>query len=230
VEKELPAYAGVRRAYLALFRFHYHGSFAVVLLGLLTVTRNVTPPMLASVLALYIAFNVLLYGGIYTINGVSDAPFDRLHPQKRLRPVACGTISSRNASVFGTLLISSGLASGYALFAPAILRLFVAVLAVNLFYTFFARRIPYLEIAVNAVTYPLRYRLGAALAGGTVSPFLLLLAFLVALGGATFRRRLELSLTGAEARTALAAYSPGLLLVIKPRSCSPSAPCGWATA
>jgi hypothetical protein len=97
---------------------------------------------------------------------------------------------------------------------PAILRLFAAVLAVNLFYIFRAAHSvsrDRCECRHVSATVPL----GAALAGGTVSPFLLLLTFMVALGGATFRRRLEMSLTGAEARTTLASYSPGLLLAME---------------
>jgi 4-hydroxybenzoate polyprenyltransferase len=204
----------VTRAYLALIRFPYHCSFAVVLLGVLTITRDFIP-LLRSILLLYVIFNVFLYGGIYTVNAVADAPSDRRHPRKRFRPVASGTISRPCAAAFGILLIAAGLASGYALFPPSITRLFGAVLAVNLFYTFLARRIPYVDIAVNAATYPLRYLLGATLAGGSVSSFLLALAFLAALGGATFRRRLELSCNGTQGRPALSAYTPGLLLAIE---------------
>jgi 4-hydroxybenzoate polyprenyltransferase len=201
--------------YGGLIRFPYHLSFIVVLLGMLTATRELTRDLLVSAGALYISFNVLLCGGIYTLHAITDASLDRLHPRKRLRPIPSKVISIRNAMVFGTALMVGGILTGYALFPTAVVRLYIAAVLLNAVYSFFARAVPYLEIAVNAATYPVRFQMGAILGGGDAGWPLLLLTFLVAAGGATLRRRLELARGGIDARPALGAYSSRTLLAIE---------------
>ena len=46
----------------------------------------------------------LLASAVYSFNDAVDAEKDRLHPIKRLRPVASGAISPASAMVFGTVL------------------------------------------------------------------------------------------------------------------------------
>jgi hypothetical protein len=57
--------------------------------------------------------------------------------------------------------------------------------------------------------------MGGLLAGALMSPSLILLTFLVAAGTVTLRRRLEMSVPGAPARPALAAYSSRRLLILE---------------
>jgi hypothetical protein len=72
-----------------------------------------------------------------------------------------------------------------------------------------------LEIVINAATYPLRYFMGAVLAGGSLEWPLLLLVFIVATGGATLRRRVELEGGGVAARPAIAGYSVSVLILVE---------------
>lgn len=176
---------------LSLIRFHYHCSFVIVLLGVLTVTRRFTFDLIASLALLYVSFNVLLYGGIYAINAVADAREDRLHARKKNRPVASGTVSRGSAARFAAVLLAVAFATGFGLFGPRLGIFYAAFLAVNLIYTFVAKRVAFAELAFNAGTYPLRYLMGAWVAGGRVSPFLPGLVFLVAVGACTVRRSVE---------------------------------------
>src|SRR5436853_2355295 len=48
----------------------------------------------------------LLASGIYAINDVRDAAEDRLHPRKRRRPVAAGSLDPRVATLLGLTLLS----------------------------------------------------------------------------------------------------------------------------
>ena len=105
VETEVRA-VGLWRSYVALIRFHYHSSFIGVLLGALIVTRDWTGPLVWRIFLLYISMTVLLYGGLYSINAITDAEADSRHPLKRTRPVASGEISRKAAGLFAAGLIA----------------------------------------------------------------------------------------------------------------------------
>src|SRR5665647_3636534 len=45
-----------------------------------------------------------LSGAVYTFNDVRDVEADRVHPKKRLRPIAAGVLSERSATVSYTHL------------------------------------------------------------------------------------------------------------------------------
>lgn len=91
-----------------LIRFPYHLSFAGVVLGAALIARGLPALLLLSLLALYLSFNVLVYGGLYTLNDILDAESDRRHPGKRNRPVQSGAISQRAAVLFAATAILAG--------------------------------------------------------------------------------------------------------------------------
>jgi 4-hydroxybenzoate polyprenyltransferase len=113
------------------------------------------------------------------------------------------------------VLTASGLTSGLLLFGKSVLMLYLAALALNLFYSFSARRIPYLDILVNASTHPLRFLLGVTVVGGRTPPLLLLSIFLTAIGFASARRRLEREQPGWQARESLRFYTDRSLRIVE---------------
>src|SRR5262249_56813427 len=54
-----------------------------------------------------------LSGAIYVFNDVADAERDRLHPTKRLRPIASGKVSRPTANVVAVLLLVGSLAFAF---------------------------------------------------------------------------------------------------------------------
>src|SRR5947209_384181 len=72
----------------------------------------------------------LLASGIYAINDVRDAPEDRLHPRKRRRPVAAGSLDPRVATLLGLTLLSAGIALSAAV-RPLLAVVAVAYVAVT---------------------------------------------------------------------------------------------------
>jgi len=171
------------------------------------VAKGLPVQLLLPLTVVYLSFNVLLYGGIYTINDILDAESDRQHPQKRNRPVQSGAISPGGAKLFAVILIVGGLMSGYVLFNAALFYIFLAVLAFNIVYSILARNIPWLEIVLNAAPHPLRFAMGAALAGGTAPVSLLIGIFFLAFGIAATRRLLEKDVDGWQARKVLESYT-----------------------
>jgi DNA-directed RNA polymerase subunit RPC12/RpoP len=193
--------------WLRLIRFPYHLSFVGVVLGAALIAKGLPASLLPSLLALYLSFNALLYGGLYTLNDILDAESDRRHPRKRNRPIQSGAISRRSAALFAATMAAGGLVSGYALFPAPVFYIYLAVLAINVCYSAVARKIPWLELVFNAAPHPLRFAMGAALAGG-IAPYSLLTGiFLLAFGIAATRRLLEKDAQGWQAREVIESYS-----------------------
>ena len=55
----------------------------------------------------------LISGSVYIINDIKDVEKDRLHPTKRFRPIASGTLSSRTALVVSIFLIIISLLASF---------------------------------------------------------------------------------------------------------------------
>ena len=192
---------------LRLIRFKYHVTFIGVILGAMLVARGLPLALAQSLALLYLSFNVLLYGGIYTMNDILDADADRQHPLKKNRPLQFGLISLKFATAFAAILIVAGLLTGYGLFGNGVLSLYFVMLGINLFYSLFARQIRWLDIVCNAAPHPIRFLMGATLAGGTAPVALLGAIFLLAFGIASTRRRLEKDVPGWQVRKVLETYS-----------------------
>jgi decaprenyl-phosphate phosphoribosyltransferase len=158
----------------------------------------------------------LLASGIYCLNDVRDAAEDRLHPRKRYRPVAAGELTALQATTLGVTLIVTGLATCMVI-APLLLVVGVGYLAVTLSYTWFWRRMLYLDVVAIASGFVLR-----AVAGGVAAPvelsrwFVLVVTFaaLFLAAGKRYAERLRADASGAERRRVLARYSLRRLRVL----------------
>ena len=65
-----------------------------------------------------VAVFCLASGVIYVFNDIADRELDRLHPYKRLRPVASGRLPVRDAVRFGLVLLVVVLAAAFLLGTP----------------------------------------------------------------------------------------------------------------
>jgi 4-hydroxybenzoate polyprenyltransferase len=203
------------RNYISLLRFHYHSSFIGILLGALVITRQWQWPLLWRIFLVYLSLNVLLYGGLYSLNAITDAEGDSRHPWKKNRPVASGEISRKTAGVFAAGLIVAGFATGWAWFGLESLPFYVLFLALNLSYSLCFRNLFALDLIFNSATHPPRFWLGVWLAGGESRWEWLVLVFLFAIGMSASRRSVDLLHCSWKARRSLASYSRFNLLAIK---------------
>jgi 4-hydroxybenzoate polyprenyltransferase len=203
------------RNYVALLRFHYHSSFVGILLGALVVTRRWHGPLLWRIVLLYVSMNVLLYGGLYTLNAITDAQADSQHPSKQTRPVASGQISRKAAGVFAAGLIVAGFVTGFAWLGFESMPVYILFLALNVSYSLCFRNLFAFDLIFNSATHPPRFWLGMWLAGGDSPWQWLVLVFLFALGMSASRRSVELTHSSFKSRESLARYSRLNLLVIK---------------
>src|SRR5262245_17052545 len=148
--------------YLALIKFRNHVTFVNVVFGALLFARELDWRLVAELAVLYVSFNLLMYGGIYTLNDLVDVAADRKHPAKRLRPVASGAVSRRAAQWFGVLMIAAGLVIGAA-FPIGVIACYLAVLVVNAVYSLGGRNIRYLDVVLNSVPHAIRFLMGVLL-------------------------------------------------------------------
>jgi decaprenyl-phosphate phosphoribosyltransferase len=121
----------------------------------------------------FVAFS-LAASGVYFVNDARDVAEDRLHPTKRLRPVAAGQLSPRLATAIGGVLLVAGLA--VCVLAPWQLAVVLAAYEMlSIAYCLGLKREPVIDIAIIAAGFLLR-----AVAGGVASDIRLSQWFLLA--------------------------------------------------
>jgi decaprenyl-phosphate phosphoribosyltransferase len=158
----------------------------------------------------------LLASGIYAINDVRDAPEDRRHPRKRLRPVAAGELDPRVATLLGAGLILAGIVI-CALVRPLLGVVAVGYVTLTVSYTLVLRRIPIVDIAAIAGGFVLRAVAGGVAAPVTLSRWFVLVVTSAAVLVAAAKRQAELRRTasaGVTGRSVLAMYSAQRLRLI----------------
>ena len=154
-----------------------------------------------------------LSGAIYLFNDVADVERDRLHPTKRLRPIASGKVSRTTATVVAVLLLAGSLAfafrmsSRFGLVALAYGGLLIA-------YSVWLKHLVILDVLTVAAGFVLRAVAGAVAVEAEISGWLLICTILLALFLALGKRRHEyrsLARDAAAHRPILAEYSEGFL-------------------
>jgi len=154
-----------------------------------------------------------LSGAIYLFNDVADAERDRLHPSKRLRPIASGELSRTTASIFGALLLAGCLAASFRIgVAFGLVALGYGALLTA--YSVWLKHIVILDVLTVAAGFVLRAVAGAVAVDVEISGWLLICTILIALFLALGKRRHEyrsLSRDAAAHRPILAEYSESFL-------------------
>lgn len=149
----------------------------------------------------------------YLLNDVMDARRDRLHPVKRYRPIADGTLSRRHALTAASVLAVAGVALSF-LLEPLFGGVAAAYLATTTAYTFILKRIIVLDVFAIAAGFVLRAVAGAIVIQVPISPWLYLCTGLGALFIALAKRRSEVAEAqerAADQRSTLDWYQRGFL-------------------
>jgi 4-hydroxybenzoate polyprenyltransferase len=155
----------------------------------------------------------LLSSAAYAVNDVLDAARDRLHPSKRLRPVASGAVSAAAALGLAALLAFAGLAFLALLNAPTFL-MGVLYLLLQALYNGGLKHVLLWDALAVAGGFVLRALAGTtALEVGPPTEWLIVCTFLLALYLALAKRSHELAAEGpgAATRPALADYTPAFV-------------------
>jgi len=162
--------------------------------------------------AAFVGFS-LISSAVYVINDLSDRERDRLHPVKRLRPLAAGTVSAPAAIVLAGTLLAFGTAIAWSA-SPWVLAAVLLYVFLNGTYSAGLKHVVILDVFMIAAGFMLRLLAGTAGLGIPPSHWLLLCGMMVSLFMGFAKRRSELSssIEGEYGhRRVLESYTPALL-------------------
>lgn len=156
----------------------------------------------------------LISSTVYIINDIADLEQDRKHPYKKNRPLAAGLLSVRVAWISALFFGLFSLAAGFLINTQFGIILSI-YLVLNLFYSFYLKHMPIIDVLIIAAGFVLRVGAGVSLI--TVerfSPWLYVCTTLIALFIGFGKRRAELSMLAEKAnqhRRVLDGYSIAFL-------------------
>ena len=175
-------------------------------------SQQMLTPLLWTAVAAFAIF-CGLSGAMYLFNDVADVARDRLHPTKRLRPIASGRLSRGTASVVGALLLAGSLAAAFRINVPFGL-VALAYGGLLIAYSVWFKHLVILDVLTVAAGFVLRAVGGAVAVDVEISGWLLICTILLALFLALGKRRHEYRSLARDAslhRPILAEYSESFL-------------------
>jgi len=166
------------------------------------------------------AFGVfcLAASGTYLVNDVVDRDADRVHPSKRLRPIAAGTVPPAAAIGSAVVLLGVALGASAAIGRPKLAITVVAYVVVTLAYSAWLKHEPVLDLGAVAAGFVLRAIAGGVAAQVPLSNWFLIVACFGSLFMVTGKREAEVMLLGDDGgdhRATLDAYTPSFLRYVR---------------
>ncbi|WP_373019794.1 decaprenyl-phosphate phosphoribosyltransferase [Thiomicrorhabdus sp.] len=146
----------------------------------------------------------------YVVNDLRDIEDDRKHPVKCLkRPLASGRVKPPQAYVLLAVLYAV-LIGGFFI-EPAVMKVIVAYLLLNVAYSYVLKHQPVVDIFTIAIGFVLRVYAGAMAIGVPVSSWMFVTTLSLALFLAAIKRRQELTQSGESGRKVLKMYSVSIV-------------------
>lgn len=130
----------------------------------------------------------------YLFNDVVDAPKDRAHPYKKLRPVAAGRLPATIALITALLLVGSGLYWALVINSRFFLYNLIFFIALQISYSLLLRNKIILDALTVSLAFILRVFAGSFITGASISSWLVLATIGMALLLSFGKRRSERTL------------------------------------
>jgi 4-hydroxybenzoate polyprenyltransferase len=157
-------------------------------------------PLLTDTLAAFLFF-CLISSTVYIVNDLADRERDRVHPTKRLRPLASGQLTPRFAIGAAIGMAVFALAGSFAI-RPELGWVVLAYLLLNLAYSFYLKNIVIVDVMSIAAGFVLRVLAGVVVVQvARFSPWLYVCTTLLALFVGLGKRRHELILLAENANS-----------------------------
>lgn len=192
---------------IKLFRVHQYIKNLFIFLPLLFSFSFSDTQENINVLITFLLFS-LLASSVYIFNDLFDINEDRAHPTKRNRPLASGSVS-KGTAIWLMLILSVTSLGISLLFNIELFAVLLLYFILNIAYTLKLKHIPLLDIFIIATGFVLRLFAGSSATDITLSMWIILMTFLLALFLALAKRRDDvlLSLKGQETRKNIDGYN-----------------------
>ena len=188
-----------------LFRVNHYIKNLLVFTPLLFTSGLSDLSKLALSFKAFIIFS-LIASVVYIINDLFDIKFDKKHPQKRkLKPLASGKISISFA--YFSIAILSIISIFILLNNKNLINVFLIYIIMNVFYSFFLKFIPILDIFILSFNYILRVYAGSVIIDVPLSNWMAITIFAGAIFISALKRRQEIIIHGTSSRPVLKKYS-----------------------
>jgi len=196
------------RGLIRLARPHQYLKNLFVFLPLFFGWRLAQPSAVYGSLAAFAVF-CLAASAVYVFNDLRDAPQDRLHPVKKNRPIAAGTVSPALGWWYMAALAGSALALAPLVPGRAFVGILMGYLTINVAYSLGVKHLSIVDLICIAIGFVLRIFAGGAASGVTPSHWIVIMTFLLALFMGLAKRRDDLLLAacGSKTRKCLDGYS-----------------------
>jgi decaprenyl-phosphate phosphoribosyltransferase len=148
------------------------------------------PAALVKAMIAFVAFS-LASSAMYFLNDVKDRVRDAAHPTKRLRPMAAGDLSRRDAWIAAVVLMATAVVTAAAGAGVPLAAAVVAYLVLVTAYTYWLKDVVLVDVVAVAATFVLRAAAGGLAVGVYLSSWFLLVACFGALFVVTGRRFAE---------------------------------------
>jgi len=141
----------------------------------------------------FVIFSLISSSG-YIINDIFDSNNDKLHPIKKLRPIASGELNNKKSICYSIILLSLSIIIGMNEGFNFIL-IIVLYLTISFSYSFFLKKIIILDLAIISILFLIRIIGGSEIIDVVTSKYLLFFSLLFFLSLAGIKRLAEIQIS-----------------------------------
>lgn len=152
---------------------------------------------------------------VYVLNDISDVEKDKLHPVKKKRPLAAGTISINQAKIVIAVLVLLSAIMIYYVYKTTnnLLTIFIPIIYIvlNILYSKWLKHIPIIDVVILVSGFVLRVMYGGVSIDVEVSKYLYLMIIFGSFYLGFGKRRNEIIKNGNKSRKVLQLYNQDFL-------------------
>ena len=173
--------------FFKLIRPHQYIKNLFIFMPLFFVGKITNGELFLNAVMAFVAFSMTA-SAIYILNDYQDLAVDRLHPQKKFRPLTSGAISRKAAIIIMVTLFIMGM-SLMAMLSLAAFGILSVYIILNIGYSFYLKHVAIVDVVIISIGFVLRLFVGSIATETLLSMWIVILTFLLALFLALAKRR-----------------------------------------
>jgi 4-hydroxybenzoate polyprenyltransferase len=179
-------------AFVRALRMHQWVKNLLVFVPVVLDHKLFHPATMAKATTAFVAF-CCAASSAYILNDILDVEADRLHPTKRHRPFAAGTLSPALGVVLVPGLLAIAFTASWSTLPPKFVELLAIYVVLTTAYSLYLKRVAVVDVLLLAALYTLRVLAGIAAAQVRFSTWLLAFSMFLFLSLAFLKRYTEVS-------------------------------------